>query len=155
MYSLSLAGGHIDQHNEADAQAIVYPLANKVASYFYAKYQRDIRRDFVNNPQGIIILGLLYAAKERHAATINMSASLHAPGQGLAVESNRATFDCLLSVVGSVIGLSDARNLWQSIAAGATEETAIAALKVIGRRVAGVITVAIMVYDLGSCLDWW
>ncbi len=38
---------------------------------------------------------------------------------------------------------------------GASEQTVIAAVKLIGRRVAGIISVALMVYATGSCLDWW
>lgn len=38
---------------------------------------------------------------------------------------------------------------------GASEETVIAAIKLVGRRVGTVISVGIMVYATGRCLDWW
>ena len=63
--------------------------------------------------------------------------------------------DCFLTAVGTLIGITDAKNIWKSIVAGASEETAIAAVKLIGRRVGTIISVGIMVYEVGSCLDWW
>ena len=44
---------------------------------------------------------------------------------------------------------------WKSIVMRASEQTVIATVKLIVRRVAGIITVTTMVYATGSCLDWW
>jgi hypothetical protein len=53
------------------------------------------------------------------------------------------------------MGLTQAQALWQSIVGGATVQTVVDALILIGRRVAGVISVGLMVVAVGDCLGWW
>lgn len=137
----------ISANDEIKGRQFINSTANKIATYFFYKYKIDIREDFVDNPQGIITLGLFYAAKESKSNTQNNYASraeMASPGM-----------DCFLTAVGTLIGITDAKNIWKSIVAGASEETAIAAVKLIGRRVGTIISVGIMVYEVGSCLDWW
>lgn len=145
-------------NNIKATQEIIYPAANKIASYFFDRYKIDIRQDFVDNPQGIIILGLFYAAKEVNYSNNSVLSSLRVKtlsSDGLVITENKDDFSCFLSAVAAVIGITDARNIWRSIVSGASEETVLAAVKLIGKRVAGVISVAIMVYEVGSCLEWW
>jgi hypothetical protein len=37
--------------------------ANQIASYFQDKFNIDITKEFIDNPEGIVILGLFYAKK--------------------------------------------------------------------------------------------
>jgi hypothetical protein len=123
--------------------------ANQIASYFIDKYKIDIRAEFKENPEGIIILGMLYASKEYENKKLNTR------GTSLAAFKEPEAMNCFLTAVSDVIGISQAKALWASIVAGATEETVIAAVSLIGRRVAGVITITLMVYSTGECLGWW
>lgn len=109
----------------------------------------DLRNDFVDNPEGLVTLGLIYAAKEKNA---NLASS---HSQGISTLAVSGDFDCFLAAVGTFIGIADARKIWLSIVAGASEETAIAALRLIGRRAATVLAVGIMVYEAGDCLGFW
>jgi hypothetical protein len=63
--------------------------------------------------------------------------------------------NCFLTAIGDIIGITQARSLWKSIVAGASEETVIAAVSLIGRRVAGVLTITFAIYSTGECLGWW
>jgi hypothetical protein len=124
-------------------------LANKIASYFFYQKNIDIRSKFLNNQSGLITLGLFFALREHQEAA-----------RLLIVANNRAVmpldpWTCFTTAVGTVIGLAQAQAIWQSIVGGATVQTVIDALVLIGRRVAGVITVGLMVVAVGDCLGWW
>lgn len=124
--------------------------ANQIASYFKHKYKIDIRDKFIDNPEGIIILGVFYAEKE--------SLDLKSQTKSYSINSlktNDEDMSCLFAAVGAVIGISEAKAIWSSIVAGASAETVIAAVSLIGRRVAAIWTVSVMVYEIGGCLDWW
>ena len=124
--------------------------ANEIASYFFDKYKIDIREKFVDNPEGIIILGMFYAEKEYQKTKYQIKTnSLNS------FKTSDENMDCFMTVVSDVIGISQAKAIWNSIVMGASEETVIAAVSLIGKRVAGILTVATMVYSTGSCLGWW
>jgi hypothetical protein len=53
------------------------------------------------------------------------------------------------------LGIADAKKIWAGIVAGASEETVIASLRLMGRRVATVIGVGLMIYEAGDCLGFW
>lgn len=124
--------------------------ANQIASYFYDKYKIDIREKFEDNPEGIVILGMFYAEKEyQNSKNQIKSNSLKS------FKTGDENMGCFITVIGDVIGISQAKAIWNSIVLGASEETVIAAISLIGKRVAGVLTVATMIYSTGSCLEWW
>lgn len=68
---------------------------------------------------------------------------------------NAQSYSCFLVAVSTFLGIADAQGIWASIVGGASAQTAVAALKLIARRVAGVISVGIMIYSVGECLNWW
>jgi hypothetical protein len=106
-------------------------LANQIASYFQSKYKIDITQDFKNNPEGIIILGIFYAKKEAiEAKSKNTSFSINS------YQTNSEDMECLMTAVGTVIGISQAKDIWRSIMAGATEATILNTVKLLARRVA-------------------
>jgi hypothetical protein len=124
--------------------------ANQIASYFQEKYNVDIRGKFIDNPEGIVILGMFYAEKEYQEAKSKIR------GNNLTtLKTGEENLSCLLAAVEGIIGVSQAKQIWKAILAGATEETVIAAVSLIGRRVATIWGVTIMVYQIGSCMEWW
>lgn len=125
--------------------------ANQIASYFQDKFKIDITEEFIDNPEGIVILGLFYAKKEQQDADSQIMSNSTKNVMKTADEN----MDCFMTAVGDFIGITQAKSIWNSIVMGATEQTVIAAVKLIARRVAGIITVTSMVYATGSCLDWW
>jgi hypothetical protein len=125
--------------------------ANEIASYFLDKYKIDITKEFIDNPEGIVILGLFYAKKEQQVTYSHIMSN----STNNVMKTSDENMDCFLTAVGDFIGISQAKSIWRGIVMGASEQTVIAAVKLIGRRVAGIISVALMVYATGSCLDWW
>lgn len=124
--------------------------ANQIASYFLDKYNIDLRDKFIDNPEGIVILGMFYAQKEIVNSRLHMKSN-----SSLALSSSEENMNCFLTAIADVIGIAQAKSIWKSIVMGASEETVIAAVSLIGRRVAGILTVATMIYSTGGCLGWW
>ena len=130
--------------------------ANQIASHFQDKFKIDITKEFIDNPEGIVILGLFYAKKEQQDANSQiMSDRTNNLMKANVMQAPDGTMDCFLTAVGDLIGISQAQSIWKSIVMGATEETVISAVTLIGRRVAGIFSVCTMVYATGSCLGWW
>ncbi len=124
--------------------------ANQIASYFQDKYNLDITKEFIDNPEGIVILGLFYAKKEQQDADLQiMSNSTNY------FMKNIDPNDCFWAAVMGVIGITDAKNLWKALAAGASEETVIAAARLIGKRIGISIGIALMIVEIGDCAGWW
>jgi len=126
--------------------------ANQITSFIFKKYKIDIREKFKDNPEGIIILGMFFAAKEYEYK--NLSTKSISISSKLTMKYDDR-MNCFITAVSDVIGIAQARSIWTSIAAGATEETVIAAVSLIGKRIAGIISVTLMVYSTGECLGWW
>ena len=125
-------------------------LANQIASYFQSKYKIDITQEFKNNPEGIVILGIFYAKKEAIEAKSKIkSFSINS------YQRYSDDMDCLMAAVSTAIGISQARDIWRSVMAGATEATILSTVKLLARRVAAAWTVVAMVYEVGGCLDFW
>ena len=129
--------------------------ANQIASYFQDKFKIDITKEFIDNPEGIVILGLFYAKKEQQDVNSqimsNRTNNLMKPNLMQANDTN----DCFWAAVTGIFSLADAKNIWKAISAGATEETVIAAAKLIGRRVGGIIMITIAILEIGECIGWW
>lgn len=66
-----------------------------------------------------------------------------------------ATFSCFWAAISAFIGITQAKDIWKSIVAGAVEDTIIETLVLMGRRTATIVMVAGMVYAVGECLGWW
>lgn len=147
----------IGSNDENTENAYLLGLADEITGYFYYYRGIDIRSDFIGDPNGIIILGLFYAAKENYDQQ-QMSTLLLAKSKNKSVTPYFVANDamgCFFTAIGALVGINDAKNIWNSIIAGASDQTVIAAVKLIGRRVATVITVVTTVYSVGSCLNWW
>lgn len=124
--------------------------ANQIASYFQDKYIIDLRDKFIDNPEGIVILGMCYAVKEYQDAKLQVKSN-----STFSLTNSEDKMNCFLTAIADVIGIAQAKSIWNSIVMGASEETVIAAVSLIGRRVAGILTVATMIYSTGGCLGWW
>jgi len=108
-----------------------------------------ITKEFIDNPEGIIILGLFYAEKE------HQDASLKIKSNSTEVMNTPDPSDCFWQAVTGVIGIADAKNIWKALSVGASEETVIAAVRLIGKRVAITISITYMVIQIGDCYGWW
>jgi hypothetical protein len=124
--------------------------ADQIASYFYEKYKLDIRDEFVDNPEGIIILGMIYAAKEYEDKKLKRkSNSLEV------MKTSDEEMNCFFVAVESVIGIAEAKSIWRSITMGASKELVISSVSLIGKRVIAVWSLAVLIYNVGGCLEWW
>jgi hypothetical protein len=146
----------ISNNDEASVQEIITETNHKIAALFFEKHQINLNEEFSDNPDGITLVGLFYAAKEEllvneFTGNLNQGKATHSTNSLKAAPE----FDCFLTAVSTFIGITQARSIWNAIVSGASEQTVISIIKLVGRRVATVIGVGIMVYDVGGCLDWW
>lgn len=112
----------------------VVQTANNTAVYVKQKYQVDLSAYDANT---VSILGLYLSLKE-----------MNEPGP--------STLHCFLVAVGSIIGLTEAGTIWNTLSHGVVSaSTVIGAVKLIAKRVGTVITVAVAVYEVGECLNIW
>ena len=126
--------------------SILEKLNDQISREFLLQYKIDLKSEFKTDYDKITLIGLLYAGKETFLPEIkDENSTLRPPSD----------FGCFLTAVSTLIGIPQAQSIWNSIKAGATEQTVVGALKLIGRRVGTIIGVAIMVYEVGECLNWW
>ncbi len=128
----------INTNNTSGANYIINLLTDNISNLYYSTHETSLLFEFNGDRNKVLLFGLFWAKKEQ--SIVNYAD----PG-----------LDCLITAVSSFIGITQAKSIWASIVAGASAETVVAALKLIGKRVAGVISVAIMIWDAGSCFDWW
>lgn len=141
----------IQTGNPELSQTYITKLTNDISDYFLFRENIDIRAEFPNDPNGIILSGLFLATRTNVPLI-----PVDRQGTSQEITINRVDdLSCFMTAIGALIGISDARNIWASIQAGASSETVIGTIKLIGRRVASVITVVFTVYQVGECLDWW
>jgi uncharacterized membrane protein YeaQ/YmgE (transglycosylase-associated protein family) len=139
----------IDSKDEVKMSNYNETKANQIASYFQDKFNVDITKEFIDNPEGIVILGLFYAKKEQ------LDASSQIKTNSTIVMKQNDPNDCFWAVITGLIGLTDAKNVWKAFSAGISEETIFAAAKLIGKRVGSVIVTLVAVDQLGECMGWW
>jgi hypothetical protein len=136
--------------NEAQASLILQPLSNKIISFINSNYKIDISKS--TNIIGIIIVGALIAKKEQEVFSNNLNDKNKVGG--IAIQTAPG-MDCFISAVSSVIGIVDARNLYLSFANGVSAETILGTVRLLGKRVAGILTLGFAIYELGKCIGWW
>lgn len=136
--------------NEAQASLILQPLSNKIISFINSNYKIDISKS--TNIIGIIIVGALIAKKEQEVFSNNLNDKNKVGG--IAIQTAPG-MDCFISAVSSVIGIVDARNLYLSFSNGVSAETILGTVRLLGKRVAGILTLGFAVYELGKCIGWW
>ena len=146
----------VNTNNEKQAKIYVQDLADQIAGYYYYNKGIDLRLDFADDPNDVVIFGLFYTAKEVYdqgntpPSTFKIKAKQEKPNY-VPIDP----LECVFQAIGDIIGLSNVRTIWASIIGGAGEHTIIAALKLLGgRKVAG-FTLVVAVYHTGQCLDWW
>ena len=67
----------IDSKDEVKMSNFNKTKANQIASYFQDKFKIDITKEFIDNPEGIVILGLFYAEKEHQDASLKIKSNFH------------------------------------------------------------------------------
>ncbi len=129
----------ITTNDENVAEAVINNMANDIANHFLLTNGIDLHYEFENDNTRIVLLGLIEAVNQQY---INNPSS--------------ANLNCFFAAVEGFIGLTNARSIWRAITTGSySVGTLIDALKLLGKRVATVITVGIMVYNVGACVGWW
>ena len=144
--------------NETDKKIIRDRISNRIISYLYKTQKVDIRKDFINNPDGVLTLGYFVAHIEKQKELISKRAQSGMEGEVLSITNPETDkqFECFLTAVSSFIGLSEARSIWKAIVTGSLEtSTIIGGLALMAKRVATIATVTIMIYEAGDCLGWW
>ncbi|QEC43236.1 hypothetical protein [Pseudobacter ginsenosidimutans] len=129
----------INTHDVSGSESALQEMSNNIANYYITTYNIDLQQEFDNDDYRIIIFGLIEELNSKYV-------------------SNPTSTDltCFMTAVSTFIGVTQARNIWKSIATGSYNAgTVIDALKLMGKRVATVIGVGIMVYEVGACLHWW
>ena len=126
--------------------------ANQIASYFHDKFKIDITKEFIDNPEGIVILGLFYAEKEHQETRLKIKTN----SNDVMMATPDEYMSCLHTAVEAVIGVTQAKEIWKGFVGGATAEaTVFAAAKLMAKRVATIWGIADMVYNMGLCMTWW
>jgi hypothetical protein len=136
--------------NEAQASLILQPLSKKIISFIYSNYKIDISKS--TDIAGIIIIGALIAKKEQELFSYNLKDKNKINGSTI---QNAPGMDCFITAVSSVIGIADARNLYLQFVNGVSAETILGTVRLLGKRVAGILTLTFTVYELGKCIGWW
>lgn len=127
-------------------------LANNIASYVYKTQKVDIRKEFINDPNGIVFLGMLLEIKERSLTP--SSKSTNSPSDLYAISTPE--MDCFFAAVGGLVGINEAKTMWLTLMGeGVVLDSFIAAARFITKKVGVGLTVAILLRDVGGCFGWW
>ncbi|WP_346239306.1 hypothetical protein ABDK00_006300 [Niabella insulamsoli] len=128
----------INSNDSYNSEQIIHNMANDIANQ-YQNSGINLYQEFENDETRIILLGMIEDMNDKYL-----------------INPSSANIGCFFTAVSTFIGVTQARSIWRSIVSGSYNVgTVIDALKLAGKRVAGVLTVAIMVYDVGECLGWW
>ncbi|MBC7848637.1 MAG: hypothetical protein H7Y31_02820 [Chitinophagaceae bacterium] len=123
------------------------PIARQIAGYVWQQYNEDVLADILSAPETGMILALFLYGKEMNI----LPPDRPDPGRDGGGEMN-----CFTAALGGLIGIPEIKGIYSDFVSGRTSpKTVIKAVKLIGRRVATIIGVAIAVYSLGDCLEWW
>jgi len=130
--------------DNVEGNRIAQILRTEIIGYFYYYRNIDIRADLPNVEQ-VILLGLFYAKRQIELG--------NTPPIGSISQSNvQENMGCFITAVADIIGISQAKEIWQSIVAGATDRTIIGMVKFGARKVGTVFTVIAAVYQTAECL---
>ena len=140
----------LKEKNEAQAFLILLPLSKKIISFISSTYKIDISNS--TNLIGVIVVGALIAKKEQELILNNIK--LKSRSTGIVIQTSPG-MDCFITAVSSIIGISDARNLFLQFSNGVSAETILGTVKLMGKRVAGFVTIVFAIYELGQCIGWW
>jgi hypothetical protein len=143
----------ISNEDKETLDNIINVTNDRIIETFKMKYHIDLNNEFDSQEKyGITLIGVYYAARERY---LNDGHELPADIDDIKSYEYKQTFDCFLTAVSAAIGITDAKKIWKSIIAGASEQTVIATIRLVAKRVTAIIAVGILVYQVGNCLDWW
>jgi hypothetical protein len=135
-----------DLKNPLTSQMAVDETAKKLSVYLKAKYNIDTDM-LTTNSAGIFITGMYLAAYEKGLIPkANIAGKMPAENSGL---------HCFISAITGLIGIKEAVALVAGFTEGAIATSALAALKLIGGRVAVSVGVVFALYEAGECLNLW
>lgn len=121
-------------------------LANNIGVFIKNNYDNSFSFNASVNYKELIAMGVAYLQMEQEDMQNNS-------GGGMVVMSNEV--DCIIGTFSSLLGVGEVAALVNSFRNGVSATTLLATAKVMLKRVATVITVAVAVYSFGDCMDWW
>lgn len=137
---------YVSTNNNAAAATVLKNLATKVQAYLKANYDTNFNMDVDLEYQEILVLGIIYTKYEQEQLN----------GQATTLESaTNNQVDCVFAVLMGTITGSEIIAIVNDFRRGVSAATIIGTLKTTLRRVASAISVALMVYEVGDCLEWW
>lgn len=142
------------ENNEALTQ-IINETNERIVSLVQDQYNINLNEQFDEDEHyNITLIGIYFAAKEKYLLD-GHELGIDIDEYGIVNHSYEETFQCFLTAVGAFIGVTQANEIWKSIIAGATKETIIGTIKLLGKKVATLWGVGVLIYQVGNCLDWW
>lgn len=124
------------------------PVASEISQYIHWKYGEDIIEEYdTTMPLPTMVLSLLLFSKEN--GFILEDSILVDPLSRIDPAA------CFFNILGDLVGYHVIVQLYNDFVNGATATTIWKALKQLVRRVFAGIAIALAIYHLGDCLDWW
>ncbi len=170
----------IIRNDTLKAKQIEGMLANRIADYYLENGGVDLRREMKNNTTQIVSFGLFMTEVERGRQHLLRTGKHSSPFQnymppkinpvpaystgysselppidpesGISVNA----FNCFWTAVTGLFEIGAAYKIYADLISGSLSlTTAIAGLKFALGKVAWGITVALTIYSIGECMDWW
>lgn len=127
-------------------------LASEIQLFLKTNYDSTFNPDIVTYYKEIIVLGISYLKYQQEIAADSIGNLINSENTAVIQSGD---LDCILSAVGGLIGVSDVISLVNSFKNGISATTLLGTAKVMLKRTAAAITVAIVIYQMGECFGWW
>lgn len=140
---------YLETENAQEIEKIYKGIAFEMAEYITIKTGEKFDNYINELPEVVIIYGIYYFLKEKGINDFPEDL----PNKSMFALDNGA--GCFFSLVSALIGITDAKSIWQSIVKGEAIPTILGTLKTMFKRVATIFTVVVTIYGVGECLGWW
>ena len=140
----------LDENNISKSETLMKPVATTMARYLFSKTGENFTADVEESSIEVIMMGVFYHMREN-----NYDVSRTAAGnnrQNSPTVAGGGPWECFIGALGGIIGLQEIGNLYHDYTHGVTPRTVFRTMRTMLRRVAGVFTIAMAVYELVSCL---
>ncbi|MEZ5045793.1 MAG: hypothetical protein R2831_02265 [Chitinophagaceae bacterium] len=138
----------IDNNNISETE--LNKVATRISQYLETKVEGGADFDMATERNEMLVIGLGIIISDLFPQGFPPDYQPSAPNVG---GSNAMQYiDCIISAIGSVIGVSDLVTAWQS---GATIGTLKASAKFILKKAGAGLMLGYGIYQIGDCLGWW
>lgn len=139
---------------QEELDVFLAPVVTQIGDYVEANYGEDIRADLAGYPEAALLLTLFYYGRENGVTAEDFENG----GGGCTVARAAAApggFDCFMTALDSVLGISDIRALYRDFTHGVSARTIVGAVKQMGKRIWWSVSLVVAAYHLGDCLGLW